>query len=340
MIMNKKIRKFINHPRTLKVVKSFLSNRLVANNPLYKNLIMKKAKRFALISREFKDQIFIETALTCNSRCIFCGHHNREMTGIMTMDLFKKIIDDCHDFGIKKIILGVYGEIFVDKDLMEKIKYLRKYNMSYNIITNASLLFPGITDRLFELGGLTCINFSVNGYSKEVYEKTMTGLNRDVTYRNILYFLEQKEKLMQYNIEVTVSAVETKINKDDFERFFQFWKNKEGVDSVQSAELIDRMGTKYDGAIGELGPMTKKTNWLSPCKLLWGPLNVYYDGRVGPCCADNDLRKLTIGDLTIQSVREVSTGKALNNLRDLHLAGKRKEHAVCGKCYLNSIWLR
>jgi hypothetical protein len=86
--------------------------------------------------------------------------------------------------------------------------------------------------------------------------------------------------------------------------------------------------------------MTKKTNWLSPCRMLWGPLNVYYDGKVGPCCKDNDKRQLIIGDLTKQTIREISTGEALNNLRKLHLSGKRSSHPICGKCYLNSIWIR
>jgi len=170
--------------------------------------------------------------------------------------------------------------------------------------------------------------------------KTMVGLKRDVAYKNILYFLEKKEKLKVHGLEVAISAVETKINKKDFRDFFRFWKKQKGVFIVQSAELIDRMGGEYDGNIGELGPMTQKNNWLSPCRYLWGPLMVYHDGKVGICCKDNDKRELIIGDLTRQTVEEVSTGEALKRLRECHLSGKRKSHPVCGKCYLNSVWLR
>jgi MoaA/NifB/PqqE/SkfB family radical SAM enzyme len=65
---------------------------------------------------------------------------------------------------------------------------------------------------------------------------------------------------------------------------------------------------------------------------------VYYDGRVSPCCGDNDKRNLIIGDVTKQKMKEIITGKAINNLRECHLAGKRKHHPICGKCYLNSVW--
>ena len=338
--LKEKVRKYLNHPRTLKAFKGVFTSRFIANNSFYKSVAMKKARRFARKKREFRENICIETALTCNSRCIFCGHHEKTMTGIMSIELFEKIIDECREYGINNVTLGVYGEIFTDKSIFQKIEYLRKCGMAYSIITNASLLFPEATDRLFKLGGLTFINFSVNGFSKDVYEKTMVGLERDVTYRNILYFLEQKEKLQASDLEVTVSAVETKINEKDFEDFFRFWKKQKGISLAQSAELIDRMGREYDGNIGKLGPTTKKTNWLAPCRMLWGPLNVYYDGKVGPCCKDNDMRELIVGDLTEQTVEEVSTGEALNNLRQCHLMGERKNHPVCGKCYLNSIWLR
>jgi MoaA/NifB/PqqE/SkfB family radical SAM enzyme len=336
-----KIRKHIfNLPVSLRAAKFFLSYGLIANSSLYKKLVMKKAKSVAEKNKEYKETICIETALTCNSRCIFCGHHNRAMSGIMSMDLFKKIVDECHEYGIRNLTLGVYGEIFTDGGCIEKISYLRKRGLTYGIVTNASLLHQQLTDRLFELGGLTYINFSVNGFSKEVYEKTMTGLNRDTTYKNILYFLKQKEKMKADDMRVIVTAVETKLNKKDYKGFFRFWKRQKGVCEVLSAELMDRMGTEYDGKIGSLGPMTKKTNWLSPCRMLWGPLNVYYDGKVGPCCKDNDKRQLIIGDLTKQTIREISTGEALNNLRKLHLFGKRSSHPICGKCYLNSIWIR
>jgi MoaA/NifB/PqqE/SkfB family radical SAM enzyme len=342
-MLYKKIKKnILNHPKTLKAVKFLIFNRFISNSLLYKNLVMKKVRRIACENKEFKESIFIETALTCNSRCIFCGHYNEVMSGIMPMELFKKIIDECFEFGINNICLGIYGEIFTDKDIFEKIGYLRKYNMTYGTITNASLLSPQVTDRLFEIGGMTFISFSVNGFSADVYEKTMVGLKRDVTYKNILYFLKKKEELKADNLEVTISAVETNINKKDFRDFFHFWKKQKGVSTVQSGELIDRMGREkeYDGKIGKLGPTSKKENWLSPCRYLWGPLMVYYDGKVGICCKDNDKRELIIGNLTKQTVAEVSTGEALENLRQRHLAEKRTEHPICGKCYLNSIWLR
>ena len=79
---------------------------------------------------------------------------------------------------------------------------------------------------------------------------------------------------------------------------------------ILPVELVDRMGKEYDGKIGKLGPMTKKTNWLSPCRALWGSLMVYYDGKVGPCCVESDKRNLIVGDATKQTIGEISKGES------------------------------
>ena len=339
-MLKEKMRKIVfDHPGLLQAAKAVLSNKLIANNSLYKNFVMKKARRYSKECKEYEQVISFETTLSCNARCVFCAHHNWVMTGTMTMELFKKIIDDCHDRGIKLINFGVYGELLTDKFLFERIKYLRKYDMTYSFFTNTSLLKPETTDKLLEMGGLASVNFSINGFSKEVYEETMVGLKRDITYKNAFYFLEKKEKLKLDDLTVHISAVRTKLNKKDFKDFFKFWKKQKGVFMVWSLELMDRMGDEYDGKIGKLGPMDNKHNWLSPCRLLWGPLTVFYDGRVSPCCKDDDKRELIIGDLNKQTLKEILDGEVLRNLRNLHLSDKRKSHSICGKCYLNSVWI-
>jgi MoaA/NifB/PqqE/SkfB family radical SAM enzyme len=339
-MLKAKMRKIVlDHPSLLQASKVVLSSRLIANNFLYKNFVMKKARRYSKECKEFEQVISIETTLSCNARCVFCAHHNQVMTGTMTMELFEKIIDDCHARGIKLINFGVYGELLTDKFLFERIKYLRARDMTYSFFTNASLLTSETTDKLLETGGLASVNFSINGFSTEVYEKTMVGLKRDATYKNVLYFLERKEKLKPKDLSVHISAVRTKINKKDFKDFFKFWKKQKGVSMVWSLELMDRMGDEYDGKLGKLGSMDKKNNWLSPCKLLWGPLSVYFDGRVSPCCKDDDKRELIIGDLSKQTLNEILEGEALQSLRNLHLSDKRSSHPVCGKCFLGSVWI-
>jgi MoaA/NifB/PqqE/SkfB family radical SAM enzyme len=338
--MKDKIKGFMfNRPWMLEAAKRFFSNKYVANSSIYKYLVMEKAEKKAGENSVGKHTIFIENTLSCNSRCIFCAHHYKTMTGTMTMDLYRKIIDDCRVCGISSVVFGVYGETFVDKYLFERIEYLRKYDMTYGIITNASLMTPDITEKLFQMGGLSFVHFSANGFSKEVYEKTMVGLKRDVSYRHMLYFLKRKKELKADKLVVNVSTVITKYNKKDIKSFFKYWRKKKGINMIMPTELFDRMGIEYKGEIGELGPLTNKNNWLSPCRSVWGTLMIYYDGKAAPCCQDADERYLTVGDANKQTIEEILNSEELKSLQKCHLSGNRRKHPICGKCYLNNAWL-
>ena len=110
------------------------------------------------------------------------------------------------------------------------------------------------------------------------------------------------------------------------------------MSSIIPIELMDRMGKDYEGELGKLGAMNNKHNWLTPCKYVWEALRVYCDGKVSTCCKEDDERKFIIGDLTKQTLKEVLQSEVLKSLRQCHLSGDRKNHPVCGKCYLNSIW--
>lgn len=338
MLKEKAVKFIFSHPLLLDVSKKILSNKLIVNSNIYKKLVLNKARKLDKSEIGYKT-IFIETTLTCNSRCVFCYHHKKVLTGTMTMKLFKKVVDDSFKNGVKNVILSVYGEPLVDKFLFDRIEYVVKKGMTYSLISNGYLLTQEKTKKLFKLKGLTFVNFSVNGYSPKVYEKMMVGLKRDVAYKNILYFLKMKEKLGRKEVVVNISTVKNKLNEKDFSSFFKYWSRQKGINQIMPIELRRLMGDEeYNGDLGALGPMNQKENWLSPCKQVWTVLVVYYDGRAAVCCDDLDLRRLIIGDFNKQTFKEIINGREIKNLKKIHLCNQREKHPVCGNCYRNSVW--
>src|SRR6476469_6627314 len=66
----------------------------------------------------------IESTNICNAKCVFCPRddmHRRQ--GIMSLELFKKIVDECAELGITHVRVHNYGEAFVDRKLVEKVRY-------------------------------------------------------------------------------------------------------------------------------------------------------------------------------------------------------------------------
>jgi MoaA/NifB/PqqE/SkfB family radical SAM enzyme len=64
----------------------------------------------------------IESTNICNAKCVFCPRdemHRRQ--GIMSMELFRKIVDECAELGITHVRMHNYGEAFIDRKLVEKV---------------------------------------------------------------------------------------------------------------------------------------------------------------------------------------------------------------------------
>src|SRR3954471_12268581 len=61
----------------------------------------------------------IEATNICNAKCVFCPRdemHRKQ--GIMSLELFKKVVDECAEFGITHVRMHNYGEAFVDRKLV------------------------------------------------------------------------------------------------------------------------------------------------------------------------------------------------------------------------------
>src|SRR5499427_4052201 len=84
----------------------------------------------------------IESTNICNAKCVFCPRddmHRRQ--GIMSVDLFKKIVDECAELGITHVRMHNYGEAFMDRKLVEKVRYAKQKGIQeVGMISNGSLI--------------------------------------------------------------------------------------------------------------------------------------------------------------------------------------------------------
>lgn len=327
------------NPFIADAVKAIFGSKYVGNSRIYRFLTLRAARLYDVRHGGVIRNLHIETMLGCNARCVMCAHAYSNMSGTMGMELYKKVIDESAGLAVKKIKLGNYGEVLLDPDFIERVRYLRKYGMTYEINTNASLLTESLAREMLQLGGLELINISVNGFSKDVYEKVMQGLDRDQVYKNVQRFLELKTEYRRKDLCLIITCVKTKFTRPELKEFIAFWKQFKGVDRINIADLWDRVGPDADiNKVGELGALQKRGLWPTPCKEIWDNIYVYHDGRVAPCCPNADKRTLIIGDVSKDPLTDVFKGSMLSCLRAMHLDDKRSLHPVCGKCSYHSLW--
>jgi len=317
-----------------KVGRRILSSKFIVNNKIYDSMYNKKIdKTIKKMEKRYPVSVHIASSNYCNSSCIMCPHSKLKKFGVMNMELYKKIIDDCEKSKIKELVLSFFGEPLLDKSLLERIKYAKERGMNIGFSSNGSMLNEKWARDLIE-SGLDSITISLDGYSKETYEKIRRGLKFEVTKRNILGLVEMKKMLNRQNPSVNLVLVEMKENQKEIKKFYEEWKNR-----VEGINIINMRN--WAGAIEkETTPESfhsKKGMKRKPCVSVWTEMYVDWEGKVVLCCDDWN-SSTVIGDLNTQSIEEVWKGDKLNKIRNFHKSKEFYNIPLCSKCNKKTVW--
>ncbi len=90
----------------------------------------------------------------------------------MEFDLFRKVVDEAAALGVTHVRVHNYGEPFLDKQLVEKVRYAKSKGIAeVGMISNGSLITEDVARGMID-AGLDAINISVDAAGKEVFEST------------------------------------------------------------------------------------------------------------------------------------------------------------------------
>jgi MoaA/NifB/PqqE/SkfB family radical SAM enzyme len=260
----------------------------------------------------------IEATNICNAKCVFCPRdemHRRQ--GIMSLELFKKIVDECAELGITHVRMHNYGEAFVDRKLVEKVRYAKQKGIQeVGMISNGSLITEPVAKGMIE-AGLDAINISVDASGKEVFEATRIGLKYDNVIANIERLLRVRAESGKRRPKLILSFVRQN-NSEDEQAFIEHWRAI--ADKIHVTDLHNWAGT-----------LNTESDVNYPCYRPWLTFTVLWDGRVSLCCADFD-GKTILGNLNTHSIAEIWNAELYRNVRRQHLESGGPD--VCRACDL------
>ena len=225
----------------------------------------------------------------------------------MPFDVWKKIVDESNELGIKMLDLCGYGDVFLDTKLFDKIEYAKSINPDFEVYisTTGIAMNKKKWDKILEY--VDILKFSIYGTSKEVYEKVMANVKYDRAYKNILGLLEENKKLSNkvYTIGNYILMDE---NKHEFEDWIDFWQPKlSEVYAWKPHNYVD--GRTYRDISGK----EQKT-----CgRPLEGPLNIAVNGQAHVCCFDYN-KILTVGSIKDYTLSELMESEKMKNIQEKH----------------------
>lgn len=294
-----------------------------------------------------------EPANICNARCVFCPYSKtsswRKEKGLMSEQIFEKILIDFKEAGVRRISFGcIEGDPLIEPQIIERIERCTKAGFSSMLYTNGILLERFDTEKLVN-SGLGKIYISTSPFAKEHHERVYRTKHYDALLRGVIGLLETRNR-MRSSLFVGISF-RANISLQDTWTLPDFAKIRPLLSKVELSLLEDQLLNIFDSwgglitkddLVGSMRLAISPRFKFLPCVMTFNNPIVLYDGTVRACACrygteefqndvsnDNDL---IIGNIQKESFTEIWMGEAIRKLRRRFVSGDLP--VVCQKCSL------
>jgi len=294
-------------------------------------------KRWAAASSGVQPERFplfvrLESQFKCNSNCALCIHGHDELKSEieykerMTLDVFKRLVDECVEYNCPSIAISFINEPLMDEDFADRLGYVSKSNiMDIHLNSNAQLMTEDVA-RFIINSNVTRVCFSIDAATESVYKKMRPNLDFNTVITNINNFIKIRNELNKNLPLVRVSFLMNEINiheKDDFEKI---WSEKADYVSFQRYVPISVHNDDLSRLKKE-APVEGKQY----CSYPWESLFVHGDGVVVPCAAHRG-RFISVGNIHSNTLYEIWNSNEMNNLRNSIKNNKLHDTKLCYTC--------
>jgi radical SAM protein with 4Fe4S-binding SPASM domain len=339
------------------MLEPFNINKYAKKDPediLYENLYEKFGDRFSEYRKRYSDNIkrldldkktkfpntvILELVNRCDLECVMCyqGFRNNAKKSTLDENLLDKIFSEFKKNKLNSLMLSA-SEPLLYKNIGDVLERARKAEiMDIFIFTNGTLLNEKNAKILLN-SPLTRLFISIDGATKETYDKVRVPVGKglykknrlEILEKNILRFIELRDKKNVGLPLVRTSFVALKQNKKEIDMFIKKWQPIVDHVDIQKNVIpffeLDEMKKLEEEKKGD-------DNKLYQCHEPWGQVSIYSDGTVAPCCTTFG-RNLPIGNMHDQTLEEIWNGEKMSEIREGFK--NNKPHLVCKTCINNS----
>ncbi len=276
------------------------------------------------------DHVQIQTITGCNAKCIFCPN-GKTMRPIprgrrMDWDLYRSIVDQSIDMGIRRYSAYLMNEPMLDRELPQRVEYISarlKKPQYVKVTSHGGLLTEPMARGLLD-SGLHKLKISVQSLNPATYRQIM-GLDLANTLRNIDRLLELKQQGGYKRPRLEIVMVDSIQTHNEIPRIKRYWHQRGIKLYIEPVENRADQPNIRDSATG-----TRKLSAFSRCRRLMEQIYILYDGRMLQCCADWEQRSM-MGDLTQEGLADIWYGARYTEIRRNFSDGNVKG-MICACC--------
>lgn len=288
--------------------------------------------------------IFIEPTRLCNFRCFYCLHSTRgncngqlAKTGYelknMNFSMYENILENIKEFPVrpKRIVYSGLGEPLMNSELPKMIAKAAELNLAdrYDILTNASLLTPTVSDALIK-AGTTRIQVSLQGLTSQKYQEVSNvTIDFNEIYDNLKYLYSNKR-----NCSIYIKIIDSLLEKEDEDKFYSLFGNiSDEIFIEHLITLQQQMGDHNGKADNSRNLNNEEVIYREVCPVIFYMLQIDVDGNVFPCPVGGLPQNFLIGNVKEETLIQIWKGNKRISLLKEHLKLNRKKIPVCSTCY-------
>jgi organic radical activating enzyme len=272
----------------------------------------------------------IEINKNCNLNCIMCSTQlSKRKNNVMDLVLFEKIIAEQKNRRCFTVPFHTIGEPLLNPQLEDYFKVLRRYKMETFLSTNGQLLDQKL-DMLFENADvIDTLRFSIDGATKETYEKIRRPGKFDKLIHNMDLLLEMNNKKKLFK-RIKIDSIVSIDVKNELAYHLKFYSKYTDMNNIK---LHLMSGSILDNSYFFTNSILKKHIELTvPCGQLNGGMHVLNDGSITSCCVDFT-GDLVYGNFNENTLEELINNDKIRQLRNYNLTNSFPKDHCCSSCY-------
>jgi len=291
---------------------------------------------------EMPKYLQLEPTNLCNLHCPGCilgqGHMTR-IQGKMSLDEYKKIVDQLKDY-LLLIILFERGEPFLHENIFDMTKYACQREINVTLSTNGHFLNSLEQVESIVHSGLNHLTVSLDGATPETYKVYRRGGDFNKVISGIRTLCDIRNKIGFISPQIELQFIPTRYNEHEIPLIRELASNL-GVDILSfktynpahepediTYKLLPKNEKYRRFSYNAEGKLIRNKKNL--CTKLWNTICIHWNGDVVPCCYDHQ-NDFVLGSIKEQTISEIWRGAAF--------AGYRKDfrdnwssHPLCNNC--------
>ena len=280
-----------------------------------------------------KPLLTLETTDICNINCVMCDTASATRTkGFMSMEDFVSNLDRLEAAGQRIVAFHTIGDPLVDKQVGLKLQLCYERDIQVMLRTNGLLLHKFL-EPLVKYPPAYLL-FSIDGATKETYEKIRVGGKFDRLVKNIdeIFRLYKKKHILSaFGVNFAVMDE----NMDEIPLFYQKFHPYFKLHNMHF-ELLNSLSGDRGKFFGSNNTLSQLSKWVPPCNMPFNSIYILHDQKIAVCCRDYH-GELVVGNLKEESLDQIWNGEKINELRKAHINARNRPDALpkaCRECYV------